>query len=188
VALSVLSALALCRVGAARKLLITAAVLAVVTIESLAAPLPLTAVPLAGVYTDVAKDHSSAAVLPVPFGLRDGFGERGRVAGDAILQQTVHHHALAGGFIARLPPDIGPWYDAHEPFATLLRLSSGETRWSAMSCQGAHDGFAAAHIGFVVLYADAPEPARQFVSTLPLERIADDGERVLFRTVGCPGT
>ena len=153
--------------------------------ESLAAPLALTALPSVGVYARVASDPTPAAVLTVPFGVRDGFGELGRVEPDAILQQTRHRHPIAGGFVARLPPSIPAWYEANEPFATLLRLSAGRGEPSLPSCEKSRSGLESANVGWVVVYADASEPLRQWLTTLPIETVETDGQRTLYRVTRC---
>jgi len=153
--------------------------------ESLAAPLPLSPLPSPGVYGRVAADPTGAAVLPVPFGVRDGFRELGRVEPDAILQQMVHQHPIVGGFVARLQPSIPAWYQSHEPFATLLRLSAGDAAASALSCETSREGLQTANVGWVVVYNDASGWLRQSLAALPLERIDADGQRALYRVTGC---
>jgi hypothetical protein len=183
--LSVLSARAIRDMRVYRRAVLCVVLFLAVVAESLAAPLPLTPLQPLGVYERVAADASDAAVLPVPFGIRDGFGERGRVETDAVFQQTRHRHPIAGGFIARLSPAIAAWYQSREPYATLLRASAGDNVVPAISCEVARAGLESAGIGFVVLYVDASEPLRRLVAALPLERVDDDGQRVLFRVANC---
>lgn len=184
--LAILCAYAIGTVERRRRLAVCGLVVVAAVIESLAAPLPLAAVPIEGVYARIASDPSTAVVLPIPFGVRDGFGERGRVEADAILQQTRHHHPIAGGFVARLPPNVPAWYDAHEPFASLIHLSDGDDDAGTVSCSTARDGLTMAGVAFVVLYADAPEPLRRYTASLPLERVDDDGLRTLYTVGKCP--
>jgi hypothetical protein len=186
-AASVLAAFALVDLRTRRRTTLAVGLVALAAVESMAAPLPLTALPPPGVYGQVASDPSDGAVLPVPFGVRDGFGEHGRVEPDAIYQQTLHRHALAGGFLARLPPQIDAWYMANEPYATLLRLSETREAPSGVDCETAQRGLGAARVAYVVIYAaDASEGLREFVeSRLPVERVGDDGSRLLFRVTHC---
>jgi len=184
-AAAVLSTFA-CRSLWARSTFMAGGLVAVLIVgESLAAPLALTALPSVGVYARVASDPTPAAVLTVPFGVRDGFGELGRVEPDAILQQTRHRHPIAGGFVARLPPSIPAWYEANEPFATLLRLSAGRGEPSLPSCEKSRSGLESANVGWVVVYADASEPLRQWLTTLPIETVETDGQRTLYRVTRC---
>ena len=182
---AVMTAIALRRFERRRRRVTYGLVLSAVAVESLAAPLPLTALPPPGVYARVAADTSNAAVLPVPFGIRDGFGEYGLVETDALFEQTRHRHPIAGGFVARLPPDTIDWYASREPFASLLRLSTPATGAASVSCEVSHRGLDQAHVGFVVVYADASDALRRFVATLPVVRVEDDGQRVLYRVGRC---
>lgn len=187
--LGVAGAIALDRLREARRWLALAVLLAVAVIESIAAPLPLVDLPSAGVYSIVAADTTTGAVLPVPFGLRDGFGERGRLEPDVLYQQTIHRHPVAGGFLARLPASIPAWYDTHEPFASLLRLSAGESAVH-LPCAEAADGLRRAGIRFLVLYPEDGSPGlRAFVEQgLPLRRLGADDRRILFGVAdSCPG-
>jgi hypothetical protein len=166
--------------------LATALVCAAV-IERLATPLPSTSLPDAGVYAEIADDGGSDAVLVVPFGIRDGFGERGLFETDALYGQMIHRHRLVGGFIARLPPRIAAWYTANEPFSSLLTLSERTTlsRWP--DCDAISRGLNDASVAWVVLYdADAAPDLSSFVHTrMPLTRVAADHTRTLFRVSGC---
>ena len=181
---AVLSALALRRFAPQRRRVTYGLVLAAVAVESLAAPLPLTVLPAAGVYTRVAADTSNAAVLTVPFGIRDGFAEHGLVDMDALFEQTRHRHPIAGGYVARLRPDIVDWYVSREPYASLLRLSR-ESAEASVPCEVSRRGLDQARVGFVVVYPEASDVLRRFVATLPVARVADDGERVLYRVGRC---
>lgn len=185
VAAAVLSAFAFRSWWARSKFIAGGLVGALIVAESLAAPLALTALPSAGVYARVASDLTRAAVLTVPFGVRDGFGELGRVEPDAILQQMRHRHPIAGGFVARLPPSIPAWYEANEPFATLLLLSAGRGTPTPVSCEKSRSGLESANVAWVVAYADASEPLRQWLATLPLEMADTDGQRALYRVTRC---
>jgi hypothetical protein len=166
--------------------LATALVCAAV-IERLATPLPITSLPDAGVYEQIADDHGSDTVLAVPFGIRDGFGERGLFETDALYGQTIHRHRLVGGFIARLPPRIAAWYTEHEPFSSLLTLSERRTLSQWPDCDAISRGLNDASVSWVVLYdADAAPDLSAFVHTrMPLTPVAADHTRTLFRVSGC---
>ncbi len=189
-AIAVIIALALGRNGAQRRRLAAAAI-ALAVIEGLAAPLPLVAPDDPGVYAEVRADRAGGSVLPIPLGIRDGFGAQGFLEHDAIYQQTVHGHPLVGGFLARVPPRVSAWYNEVEPYRTLLELSSGASVTALPSCGAVRDGLARASVAFVVVYrADMSEPLRRFTTgTMPLREIAADPQRTLFRVDGnmCPG-
>jgi hypothetical protein len=150
-------------------------------VESLGAPLALVAMPGAGVYADIAADRRGGAVLPIPFGVRDGFGERGLLDAEVLLGQTIHTHPLVGGFLARLPPRVWSWYEQNEPYRTLLMLSAGDPPTAFPSCEQVISGLRAGNVDFVVLYPQRATPAvSEFVRELPLRRVSQDDHRVLF--------
>jgi hypothetical protein len=157
-------------------------------VERLATPLPITALPDLGVYEEIAADHGSGAVLTVPFGIRDGFGERGVFETDALYGQMTHHHRLVGGFIARLPPRIPAWYTGNEPFSSLLTLSERRTVSQWPDCDAVSRGLNKAAVSWVVLYdGDAAADLSEFVRTrMPLTRVAADHTRTLYRVSACP--
>lgn len=157
--------------------------LAIAIAESIAAPLPLAPIPAAGVYADIAASRESGAVLTVPFGVRDGFGEKGLLEHDALYGQTIHRRALAGGFLARLPRRVWSWYEETEPYRTLLALSGpGAAPGPLPSCESVRSGLRAASIAHLVLYRGSASPAvMSFIeSRIPMHRLRDDGQRVLF--------
>ncbi len=152
-------------------------------VESAAAPLPLTALNPPGVYATIAASREAGSVLTVPFGVRDGFGEKGFLEHDAMYGQTLHGRPLVGGFLARLPPRVWSWYQQNEPYRTLLVLSApGAASAPLPSCEAAAAGLRAAAVRFVVLYSrDANAALMAMLETrLPLVRVADDGQRLLF--------
>jgi hypothetical protein len=151
-------------------------------VESMGAPLPLAAMPGPGVYADIDAGRVQGAVLPIPLGVRDGFGERGLLDAEVLLGQTVHRHPLVGGFLARLPPRVWSWYEQNEPYRTLLALSAAETSMARPSCEQIISGLRAANVEFVVLYPlRATAAVSEFLSQLPLRRVSEDDHRVLFR-------
>ena len=152
----------------------------------MAAPLPLIALPSAGIYAALASDASRSTVLTVPFGIRDGFGQTGLLEHDGLYGQTVHGHPIAGGFIARMPASIREWYTSRQPFAALLEIS-GEKISPAPSCEQAASGLRAANVKYVVVYTNASPALREFVANvLPLRERARDEQRVLYEVEPCP--
>ena len=156
-------------------------------IERLATPLPLTALPDVGVYQEIPADDGSDAVLTVPFGIRDGFGERGAFETDALYGQMTHHHRLVGGFVARLPPRIAAWYAVNEPFSSLMRLSERGTVSQWPDCDAVSRGLKKASVSWIVLYdADAATDLSAFVrNRMPVTQVATDHTRTLFRVATC---
>jgi hypothetical protein len=179
----VLTAVALTRVAAARGRAVAALLVCLAIAERLAFPLPVSAVGDSGVNRLIAADRAGGAVLTVPFGVRDGFAERGRLEADALYGQTAHRHPLVGGFVARLPPRVGDWYASTEPFATLLRLSERGGSSDFPDCPTVAAGLARAAVSFLVLYrADASADLIRFVEAgMPVSMVEADGTRTLFR-------
>lgn len=177
-------------------------------VDLIGAPLPLTPLPDPGVYRALSARPDGLAVLPIPFGVRDGFGEDGRFEDEALYAQTIHRHPLVGGFLARIPASTRSWYTTTEPYRTLIALSEGKRTdtgrleptptldvpaptldagagFSRPKCATALEGLRAASVGYVVVYsADLSTALRAFVETvLPLERIGADASRVLYRVM-----
>jgi hypothetical protein len=154
----------------------------VALLELCAAPLPVTPLPEPGaIERRLAHAAGSAGVLPVPFGIRDGFGQRGSVDHAALYLQTFHRQPLAGGFVARVAPRIWETYEEAEPFRSLLRLSEGTDLTAWPSCAEVVEGLRSSRIAFVVVNGEAaPARTREFVRTLPLQRIEQEGSRELF--------
>ena len=161
----------------------TALLVALAMVESLAAPLPLAPIGAPGVYADIAASNNPGSVLTIPFGVRDGFGEKGLLEHDALYGQTLHRRPLVGGFLARLPPRVWSWYEQTEPYRSLLALSSSATATAPLpTCESVVNGLRAASVAYVVFYPnDASAGVKDLVATrLPLQRVAEDDRRVLF--------
>jgi hypothetical protein len=155
-------------------------------IESLAAPLPLAPIGAPGIYANIAASSDAGSVLTIPFGVRDGFGEKGLLEHDALYGQTIHRRPIVGGFLARLPPRVWSWYAQTEPYRSLLALSSSHTTTAPLplpSCELVITGLRAASVVYVVFYPkDATERLQEMVTTrMPLQQVAEDDSRVLFR-------
>jgi hypothetical protein len=128
----------------------------------------------------------SGAVLPVPLGLKDGFGETGELDPLAMWLQTLHARPIAGGFIARLPPNLAADYRRMPVLGSLLRLSDGDTLTEEEIRQDPLDGARIAVQGFrYVLVHRArltPTLAAYLKERDHLERIAADETYDLFAT------
>lgn len=109
-----------------RRTALASGLLALVLLDLAPAPPPIVILPRPGIAAAMEADATAGAVLHVPFGLRDGFGETGRLDPQAMWLQTIHHRPIVGGFVARLPPGIADRYLDMPVIGSLLRLSSGE--------------------------------------------------------------
>jgi hypothetical protein len=148
------------------------------------APPPMFTLSRPAVAIAMAADSLPGAVLHVPFGLRDGFGQTGRLDPDAMWLQTIHHRPIAGGFVARLPRDIAERYRQMPVLGTLLRLSSGER---LANSERDHDRMAAAMLardGFRYLVVnrqlaseETQRVIREMMTTAP---VSEDAEYTLY--------
>jgi hypothetical protein len=180
---AIIAAIVMARASLPRRHLVLGLILLAGIVERLGPPLPLVRLSDAGVYRHIAEDRGTGAVLPLPLGVRDGFGELGLLEHDALYAQTIHRHPLVGGFVARLPSRMRAWYETTEPYATLLALSRGQTTGRSPDCEAISAGLRQAAVAYVVLYrADASMALQSFVNArMPLEPIAHDDTRTLFR-------
>jgi len=126
-------------------------------------------------------------VCELPLGLRDGFGEAGRMDTRVLAYQTLHGYPITGGFVARLSPRITKAYLEDAVLGPLLRLSGGEP----LSAEPSMDPDAAGAvlrrhgISHVILNRQAsPADLLAYVrASLPLRILAEDPERTLYEIV-----
>jgi hypothetical protein len=103
------------------------ALLALLAIDYLHAPIPLTALDRPVVYEQLATISDDGAVIELPFGIGDGLSTgRGNQDRRLLYHATIHGHPVIGGYIGRMPPDVAMVYDAMPIVGNLLRLSNGE--------------------------------------------------------------
>ena len=103
------------------------ALLFVLVLDYLHAPVPLTALDRPVVYEQLATISDSGAVIEVPFGIGDGLSEgRGSQERRLLYHATVHGHPVVGGYIGRMPPNVAQAYEVMPIVGNLLKLSNGE--------------------------------------------------------------
>lgn len=123
---AILCALAVMRLRWRSSVLIGLTALAVA--DGAAAPIRLYDVPAPGpIERALAAAGPDAAVIELPTGVRDGFGETGRFDHRALLHQMTHGRPLAGGFVARLPPRVRRSYEQTPGLRALIELSASRT-------------------------------------------------------------
>jgi hypothetical protein len=125
-ALAVICAIVVSRLRGDRAPWFAAVVCFVAGVDFLAAPFPIYQLTPLALYDEIAS-AAPGAVLELPLGLRDGFGEAGTFDHEALYYQTIHQKPIAGGFVARLPPSVKGRYDGEPVFRALLQLSSRQT-------------------------------------------------------------
>jgi hypothetical protein len=105
----------------------TWALLALLALDYLHAPIPLTALDRPAVYEQLASIPDNGAVIELPFGIGDGLSAgRGSQDRRLLYDATIHGHPVVGGYIGRMPPNVAMMYDAMPIVGNLLRLSNGE--------------------------------------------------------------
>lgn len=157
---------------------------ALVFIEVLPIELPLLALDRPPVYSALAR-MPPGALLEIPFGVRDGFGELGRFDSRVLYYQTIHAKPLVGGFVARLSPNLAARYHESPALGVLLTLSAGGTL--------AHTARDAARdevtkflqdtgVRYVVINTrTTPAALNDFVLSLPLTLAETDATHRLYR-------
>ena len=158
---------------------LTAAVLA----DFISAPTHLFKLDVPQIYREVAA-LPPGAVWEFPFGIGDGFGERGALDNATMYYQTVHRHPLAGGFVARLPARLIAAHDETPALRAVLAMSEGQDLPDDARARAVDDVRAfmrARGIRYVIVNLATASPALQsFADALQLRVVAEgDGRRVL---------
>lgn len=150
---------------------------------------PLTALDHPAIYDAIAAD-APGAVLELPLGIRDGFGESGTLDHRTLWYQSIHERPLIGGFVARLSPSTRRSHESDPLLDALLTLS---TRSAPSAPQGpaplappdpavVSTSLRRLGIDTVVLNRRTASPALvEWVKGLPLTLTASDDERDLYR-------
>lgn len=154
-----------------------------VLVDFISAPTHLYRLEVPGVYRQLAA-LPSGGVWEFPFGVGDGFGERGALDNATMYYQTVHGKPLVGGFVARLPPRLLAAYEDAPGVREVLALSEGRTLADderARAVESVRAFMRAHNIRYVVVNLSTASPALQaFADALSLRVIAEgDGRRVL---------
>jgi hypothetical protein len=98
---------------------------ALLILETLPAPAGVYAVPARDAVDEALRQsHGASAVAELPLGIRDGFGQSGEFDHRALVHQIWHEHALAGGFVARLPSSAKQRYLEAPLLANLVDIST----------------------------------------------------------------
>jgi hypothetical protein len=186
-ALAVLGALALAQRGLWRNpRLYFAAATALLITDFLPAPFPLVALDRPAIYQTLRGRSEQGALCELPFGIRDGSGERGLFDDRILFYQTIHERPLVGGFLARLPPSLIDVYERDPLLAAFLRLSArslpldgGDALPDRLQARNRlrTDG-----IAFLMLNRQtASARLIDYVEhVLPVQRVADEGDRSLY--------
>jgi hypothetical protein len=167
---------------------LAAALVGLLLIDYAAVPPPVVQLKRPAVLDALLADPTGGAILEVPTGLRDGFGETGTLDPNAMWQQTIHERPISGGFVARLPRDAEVRYLSDPALAPVLDPPSRLMVIQAGMTDGPLDAGPAAALrtlGFryvLVNRALASEAALAYVRRLqPITLVAEDPEYILYR-------
>jgi hypothetical protein len=137
-------------------------------------------------YDHVRNDPRPVRILELPFGVRDGTSSAGDFSARYQFNQTAHGKRLIGGYLSRVSPRRLAEIKQSPTLTALLTLSSGyavpaaELEALVPTAPQFVDG---ARLGWVVIHPSRTPPALQefVVRALALERVAEDGDTVLYR-------
>lgn len=162
---------------------VPALVLAVTMVELLPGPyVPVQADEVPAAYKAISRSPEQGAVLEVPIFWRDGFGQVGSPHNQDLLMYyaTEHERPLVNGMIARLPTKRRAALYGIKPFRQLLTLQ-GQEGFSDPATFTAAD-LHGLGIDFVVYHRSRPYPdVLTYLEGLGLERLADDGDTIVWR-------
>jgi hypothetical protein len=139
-------------------------------------------------YDAIARAGAAGAVLELPLGLRDGFGETGRFDARVLYYQSFHERPILGGFVARLPRSVLERYRGLPIVGPLLRLSGGASLSSERpeeDRRGAGAALTDLGVRYVVVNLQtAPSDLLSYISTvLPIRPLARDDERIVYEVI-----
>ena len=163
---------------------LAACVAMLLLLDYLPARPPFFTVDRPSIYDVVASQPGEGSLCELPLGLRDGFGETGRLDTRVLAYQTRHNRPLTGGFVARLSPRVTTAYQTDAVLGPLLRLSAG----ASLSAEPTIDRHAAGArlvrygIRYVMLNEEtAPADLVAWArANLPLRVVATGGRRTLY--------
>ncbi|MGE0361484.1 MAG: hypothetical protein AB7H93_12035 [Vicinamibacterales bacterium] len=188
-AVSLLFALALVEIGRRwphRRRVLLGAIAVALVVELWPAPRPLYSAGISPVYDIIRADPRPVRVLELPTGVRDGTSSAGNFSARYQFHQTVHGKRLMGGYLSRVSERRLSEVKESRTLAALIALSQGDEVAAAdLSDVAARaPGFVQrARLGWVVIHrAQTPPALEAFVTrAFALERVAEDGDTVLFR-------
>ncbi len=109
--------------------LITMAVVALITLESLSVPLPLSNFHIPEIYQTLAREPGNGALLELPTGWRNGARVLGRSDILIMMQQwrqTAHGKPRLGGNTSRNPPQKFQYFTEHPLIGDLIALMNSD--------------------------------------------------------------
>lgn len=162
------------------------AIPAVALVIALVELLPFARIPLQpdeapAPYAVIKRHPDHAAVLEIPMVWRDGFGQVGDQGNHDVFLYwaTEHERPLVSGMVARLPRKRRASLYSFPVLRQVLALQKQPGFTDTVDF--GPDELRAMGIGFVVYHRSRPEPeVLAYVESLNMERIADDGDIVVW--------
>jgi hypothetical protein len=149
-----------------------------------AVSIPLYHLPKSGALEERVRTAGPQAVLELPLGIRDGFGETGRFDHRALVFQMTHHQPIAGGFVARLSPQTRLMYESSPALRSLMEFSSADR--ADIQPETAPD-LLALGITQIVVNTDAMPPStRATLEAAGFRLVMVEGTRELYLVGGAP--
>ena len=186
-ALDVMAAIALARVIKNRPVrwqwAIPALALVVTMVELLPPPkLQFLSPDIPAAYQAIKRSDDQGAVMEIPIFWRDGFGQIGSTRDQSILMYyaTGHGHPISNGMVARLPGKRWAGLFSVAPYRQVLALQK-QPGFTDKPVFTAAD-LRAIGVSFVAYHRSIPYPeALAYIETLGLEKLADDGETIVWQ-------
>lgn len=183
-AVAVLLAIALTSVPSPRTRTVQLAVAAAILVDFCSVPFPTYRLDEPSVYSRL-RSLPPGALLEIPFGVRDGFGEVGHLDTRTMYYQSIHEKPLVGGYISRLPPSVKAFYRESAIFDAILRLSSPEDSHSTIIPESGPATAAILKgqgIRYLVVNTDTASPSLQrYVASIPKRLVDRDDGRDLYQ-------
>jgi hypothetical protein len=164
------------------------ALAALVVVDYAPAPPPTFAPGHPAPYDAIDRAGTAGAVLELPLGLRDGFGETGDFDSRVLYYQSFHERPILGGFVARLAPSVLERYRGLPIVSSLLRLSGGSSLSDEVpdaDRQRAGTILEGLGVRYVVinLKTAPPDLLTYAGAVLPIRALARDEERIVYEVI-----
>jgi hypothetical protein len=187
IALAVAFAWAVDRLGLRREVL--AAVMAVLAFELWPVPRVTATARVPRPYEVISADARDIAVLDLPFGIRDGTDEIGRLNTATLFYQTAHAKRTVAGYLSRIPAPAFAAASQDAVLGVLARLSARQTvsqqEWR-LAIASWPELVDRASIGYLVVEdARIPPDLRRFVTELQLSRLSGADGFTVFAATRC---
>ena len=158
-----------------------AALLALVLVDFWPPPLPLHRLETPPIYEQLAV-LPAGGLLEIPLGIRDSFGEEGRIDTNIMYFQSVHRKPIVGGYVSRIPPSVRRTFTDSPVLQALLKLSAGDVSGAPkVDGRDVRDFLNRAGVKYVVINTRiATAQVRDLVLSMPLTLLGSDEWRRLY--------